>query len=392
MIISVVAGEEISFDVFIEANSDIEDDVIISYRIEEIITETYYSPIFEPVCGDNILGDGEICDDGLNNGKYGYCSDDCSGIGSYCGDGFCDMEEDSFLCSNDCGKPSFVEKVLNFFNNIFSFTGFASISAGSETIYVGNLGDKKTIEAKLHIPSNTAEGSYYLITDLNYRDYKVSSFQTIEVLYSPMITGELAPIVSQPGNNLLFFYVFVLVIGIMVLFYFILKLFGEIKRVSVEPFKFKRVKSIKKIKIKNLKKRKIIEIKKPKKRKGLTEENRLIKKILNWKGKGYNTSLLERRLEQIKLIRSKTEQINYDKRLKEWEDKGYDTSVLRHNLGLKSKVLRVSKSDELLLKNIRKFENKIKEWNKEGYDVSILKKKIKKIETKILKIIKIKIK
>jgi hypothetical protein len=40
------------------------------------------------VCGNNIIEPPwEVCDDGLNNGQYGYCWTDCQGLGPHCGDG-----------------------------------------------------------------------------------------------------------------------------------------------------------------------------------------------------------------------------------------------------------------------------------------------------------------
>lgn len=39
------------------------------------------------VCGDGIIGAGESCDDGSNNGQYGFCNSGCSGPGPFCGDG-----------------------------------------------------------------------------------------------------------------------------------------------------------------------------------------------------------------------------------------------------------------------------------------------------------------
>jgi len=38
------------------------------------------------VCGDNIVGLGEECDDGVNDGGYGECAEGCV-LGEYCGDG-----------------------------------------------------------------------------------------------------------------------------------------------------------------------------------------------------------------------------------------------------------------------------------------------------------------
>jgi uncharacterized protein (TIGR03382 family) len=42
-------------------------------------------------CGDGTVDTGEVCDDGVNNGTYGYCRADCSGPGPYCGDGTADV-------------------------------------------------------------------------------------------------------------------------------------------------------------------------------------------------------------------------------------------------------------------------------------------------------------
>ncbi len=46
-----------------------------------------------PVCGDGIVGLGEQCDDGVNDGGYGECAEGCK-LGSYCGDGVVDEGED----------------------------------------------------------------------------------------------------------------------------------------------------------------------------------------------------------------------------------------------------------------------------------------------------------
>jgi len=54
------------------------------------------------ICGDGVVEGGEVCDDGGNNGDYGFCDEDCSGMID-CGDGVCDAEEDCSTCANDCG-------------------------------------------------------------------------------------------------------------------------------------------------------------------------------------------------------------------------------------------------------------------------------------------------
>lgn len=56
-------------------------------------------------CGNGILDPGEICDDGANNGQYGFCGTQCNyepgaGGAAFCGDGILNVGE---AC--DCGAP-----------------------------------------------------------------------------------------------------------------------------------------------------------------------------------------------------------------------------------------------------------------------------------------------
>ena len=44
-------------------------------------------------CGDGIIGAGEECDDGVNDGGYNECLPGCK-LGAYCGDGMLDPGED----------------------------------------------------------------------------------------------------------------------------------------------------------------------------------------------------------------------------------------------------------------------------------------------------------
>jgi hypothetical protein len=41
----------------------------------------------DPVCGDGVVEGDEVCDDGVNDGSYGGCLEDCSGLAEHCGDG-----------------------------------------------------------------------------------------------------------------------------------------------------------------------------------------------------------------------------------------------------------------------------------------------------------------
>ncbi|MFH1193715.1 MAG: DUF4215 domain-containing protein [bacterium] len=67
-------------------------------------------------CGDGVKQANEVCDDGQNNGKYGYCNTSCSGLIAYCGDGIKNGSEQCDLggaingqygsgCSWDCKTP-----------------------------------------------------------------------------------------------------------------------------------------------------------------------------------------------------------------------------------------------------------------------------------------------
>lgn len=55
------------------------------------------------VCGDGSLGAGEVCDDGGNNGMYGFCRSDCLGQGPSCGDGTNDAPEE---CDDGNGEDT----------------------------------------------------------------------------------------------------------------------------------------------------------------------------------------------------------------------------------------------------------------------------------------------
>ena len=65
----------------------------------------------EEYCGDGVVNGPEVCDDGENNGQYGYCNSDCSGpTEAVCGNGTVEGDEtcddgntiDGDGCSSEC--------------------------------------------------------------------------------------------------------------------------------------------------------------------------------------------------------------------------------------------------------------------------------------------------
>ena len=70
----------------------------------------------DPVCGDGMVEGDEVCDDGVNDGAYGGCSDDCSALAAHCGDGevsddeACDdgVNDGSYGgCNDDCSLAAY---------------------------------------------------------------------------------------------------------------------------------------------------------------------------------------------------------------------------------------------------------------------------------------------
>ncbi len=67
-----------------------------------------------PGCGDGIIGVGEECDDGINDGGYGECGKDCK-MTEYCGDGIVQKEHedcDDGNTINDSTCPSSCRNIV----------------------------------------------------------------------------------------------------------------------------------------------------------------------------------------------------------------------------------------------------------------------------------------
>ena len=83
------------------------------------------APCLAGQCGDGVKQTTEICDDGQNNGRYGYCNTSCTGLGMHCGDGTKNDDEQCDAgvangqygsgCSWDCKTPgpSCGDKIIN---------------------------------------------------------------------------------------------------------------------------------------------------------------------------------------------------------------------------------------------------------------------------------------
>jgi len=61
------------------------------------------------VCGDAVVGPGEACDDGVNDGGYGGCAVDCQAFAGFCGDGVLQSgEECEFGGATSCEQIGMV--------------------------------------------------------------------------------------------------------------------------------------------------------------------------------------------------------------------------------------------------------------------------------------------
>ncbi|MBU2104347.1 MAG: hypothetical protein KKF67_01030 [Nanoarchaeota archaeon] len=69
-------------------------------------------------CGDEVINGNESCDDGMNNGNYGYCKTDCTGVGSSCGDGILNLnyencDDGNNLNGDRCSSTCKIEQKNN---------------------------------------------------------------------------------------------------------------------------------------------------------------------------------------------------------------------------------------------------------------------------------------
>ncbi len=58
----------------------------------------------KPICGDGMVVGNEVCDDGTNNGKPGFCKADCTGRSPLCGNGIIEPGEE---CDNGVNNGAY---------------------------------------------------------------------------------------------------------------------------------------------------------------------------------------------------------------------------------------------------------------------------------------------
>ena len=127
------------------------------------------------VCGNGEVEAGEVCDDGVNDGSYGGCAVDCSGLGPHCGDGVlngaepCDDGNDANGdgCNLDCGISGAAIWTRSFAGDpgfLDVATGVA-IGADDQIVVAGGVGTAPT-QRDVLLLSYDADGS--LLWDETY--------------------------------------------------------------------------------------------------------------------------------------------------------------------------------------------------------------------------------
>ena len=240
--------------------------------------------------------------------------------------------------------------------------------------------DKKTIKRKLKIPAYLKPGKYMFYAEARYNGQIAVSSSVIEVIEPGDIgAGYIGPkpgILSQVTNFIASTWIFILIIVLTVAYYnWGTQINQKLERIG--PFGRREIRKP------YIRKPEVIKVIKPKIRKAeQLEKEKLLKKLNEWKDKGYDTSVLEAELkDKAKPKIRKAEQLEKEKLLKklnEWKDKGYDTTLLEAELRDKSKVRpKLSNKEE-----INKLTKKMQEWKSKGYDTRLLEQEIKELEKK----------
>jgi cysteine-rich repeat protein len=101
-------------------------------------------------CGDGTVNGTELCDDGAQNGQYGFCKADCSGPGPFCGDGLAHPTE-------QCDDGNALNSDACLTTCLLATCGDGYVRAGFELCDDGNLIDTDACRATC-VPATCGDG------------------------------------------------------------------------------------------------------------------------------------------------------------------------------------------------------------------------------------------
>lgn len=104
--------------------------LISPYFNNFVKAETIQTSVTIKVCGNETIEGDEVCDDGINNGQYGYCNSECTAEGPYCGDG------DIYSAEEQCDGSSLESETcvsLDFYGGTLACEGDCTFDTSSCT-------------------------------------------------------------------------------------------------------------------------------------------------------------------------------------------------------------------------------------------------------------------
>lgn len=123
-------------------------------------------------CGNEVLDPGEVCDDGINDGTYGSCSQNCTAFAEHCGDGVLQGDQDEACddgdqvdgngCNTDCIVSGTLlwSDIVDGTQNGISDGASAVAIAPDGTIFTAGIADTPTAELnKIWLRRYTSDGS-----------------------------------------------------------------------------------------------------------------------------------------------------------------------------------------------------------------------------------------
>jgi cysteine-rich repeat protein len=86
---------------------------LVRYVDDEGVEHLFELTVTLPTCGDGLVNGDEVCDDGDDNGTYGFCDALCEALGPHCGDGTVDEPEEcddgNLLPGDGCNELCLLE-------------------------------------------------------------------------------------------------------------------------------------------------------------------------------------------------------------------------------------------------------------------------------------------